>query len=97
MPRDRPRELEKEIDALLQAKSDQIPLWHEVVDRALVASVQQGLQLAFALLEVHREVMLRTAASIPGDRSPRQTQQCADVPSALQQAVRRRPRCHGRA
>ena len=58
------RELEREIEALLQAKTEQIPLWHDLVDRGLGANIQEGLELAFALLQVHRQIILRLAREI---------------------------------
>lgn len=59
-----PRGLEREIEALLRAKTEQVPLWHEIVDRGLGANVREGVELVFALLEVHREVILRLAREI---------------------------------
>jgi hypothetical protein len=65
-----PRELEREIEALLQAKTEQIPLWHELIDRGLGANVQEGLELAFALLHVHRQIILRLAHEIDSLERP---------------------------
>ena len=65
-----PQELEREIEALLQAKTEQIPLWHELVERGLGANLQEGVELAFALLEVHREIILRLAREIDGLERP---------------------------
>ncbi len=59
-----PRELEKEINALLQAKTEQIPLWHDIAERHLGANLQEGLTLAFGLLGVHREIILRLAREL---------------------------------
>jgi hypothetical protein len=67
-----PQELEREIEALLRAKTEQIPLWHETVDQGIGANLQQGVELAFALLGVHREIILRLARELDGlDRPDR--------------------------
>jgi hypothetical protein len=58
------RTVEEDIALLLQARTEQIPLWHDIVDRGVAASVQEGLELAYALLDVHREVILRLAREV---------------------------------
>jgi hypothetical protein len=58
--------LEKEIDALLLARTEQIPAWHEAMsgpgDEPL--SIEQGLDLLYGMIRVHMEVIRRLAREI---------------------------------
>jgi hypothetical protein len=59
------RTVEREIEALLAAKTQQIPRWHDLVERGdHELSVADHIQLLHGLLEVHAELIVRLAQEI---------------------------------
>jgi hypothetical protein len=59
------REMEREIEALLAARTEQIPSWHDVVQRGEhELSVFDHIQLLHHLLGIHAELIVRLAQAI---------------------------------
>ena len=59
------RNVAQEIDALLAAKTQQIPRWHDFVERQEhELSVADHIQLLHSLLGIHAELIVRLAQEI---------------------------------
>ena len=59
------RNVEREIEALLAAKTQQIPRWHDFVERGEhEMSVSDHIQLLHHLVWIHGELIVRLAQEI---------------------------------
>lgn len=59
------RNVEREIEALLAAKTEQIPRWHDFVERREhELSVGDHIQLLHRLVGIHAELIIRLAQEI---------------------------------
>ena len=59
------RNVEREIEALLAAKTQQIPRWHDFVERGEhQLSLADHIQLLHQLLGIHAELIVRLAQEI---------------------------------
>jgi hypothetical protein len=59
------RNVEREIEALLDAKRQQIPRWHDFVERGEQSlSVADHIDLLHRLLGIHAELIIRLAREI---------------------------------
>jgi hypothetical protein len=59
------RNVEREIEALLAAKTQQIPRWHDFVERGEhQLSLADHIELLHRLLGIHAELIIRLAQEI---------------------------------
>ncbi len=59
------RQVEREIEALLAAKTQQIPRWHDFVERGeQQLSVADHIELLHHMLGIHAELIVRLAQEI---------------------------------
>jgi hypothetical protein len=57
------RSLRKELDSLMKAQVEQLPLWHQTMQKR-DANIEDGLRLAMNFIGIQRKAILRLAEEI---------------------------------